>query len=165
MRLTRGHRKGRRVREDLRWLPAVLVGRRMGEREGGLGETQVEADETADTTHGAVKGRREGRAGLGVAGFPQGTVVKEVELVVAAGRVGFAVGRNPDGAVEEFGCLAAGCWLGGCRIRSRRRCWLHGDWDVDAYIDVEIVLLGSCLEAFDKGGLALRLGEGQRFFR
>lgn len=115
MRLTRGHRKGRRVREDLRGLPAFLLDRWVGEREGGLGKTQVEADEAADTTYGAVKGRREGRAGLRVAGLAQGTVVKEVKLVVAAGRVDLAVGRDPDGAVEEFGGLAAGCWLGSCR--------------------------------------------------
>lgn len=108
MRLTRGHRKGRRVREDLRWLPALLVGGWVGEREGGLGKTQVEANEAADTTYGAIKGRREGLAGLRVAGLAQGTVVEEVELVVAAGRVDLAVGRDPDGAVEELGGLAAG---------------------------------------------------------
>lgn len=87
----------------------------MGEREGGLGEAQVEADEAADATYGAVKGRREDRAGLRVAGLAQGTVVKEVELVVAAGRVDLAIGRDPDGSVEELGGLAAGYWLCGCR--------------------------------------------------
>lgn len=106
MRLARRHGERRRVREDLRWLPALLCWR-VGERKRGLGEAQVKADQAADTTHRAGKGRREGCAGLRVPRLAEVAVVEEVELVIAAGRVDPAVWRDPDRAVEKFGGLSA----------------------------------------------------------
>lgn len=114
----------------------------MCQREGRLGEAQIEADEAAYAANGAGEGRREAGTGLSVCRFAEGAVVEEVELVVAAGWLESAGGEDPDGAVEELA-------VGRCGVRR----WRRSDRDVNAHMDVELVLAGSGLETQHKRGL------------